>query len=192
MRASSTIRPLPAAAPIERTLRRAGTFAYVARQIDDERASRIEALALPGIHVLTESKRFAPGGDLALSVIGTTDVDNKGIAGLEALLEETLVGVPGSIRNERGPDGRSIAGGQERVTPSIRGNDLVVAHNGRVYVNNYEHGSQSRGIDVLSDTRRAEKPNGNALQVSRRTLAHRSARSSTSLPTSSFRLAGRS
>jgi cell division protein FtsI (penicillin-binding protein 3) len=103
-----------------------GRFAYVRRQIDDTMAEAVTALALPGIHLVGESKRFSPSGDLAASIIGSTTVDNAGLSGLELIRNDDLLGTPGSLQVERGPDGRSIAGGRDHVIPAKRGKDLVL------------------------------------------------------------------
>jgi cell division protein FtsI (penicillin-binding protein 3) len=101
-------------------------FAYVARQVDGTTAKAVDALDLAGVYLMDESKRFEPAGGLARSVIGGTDVDNRGISGLELQYESSLVGVPGSLEIEQTPDGRTIAGGDSKVTPSLRGRDLVL------------------------------------------------------------------
>jgi cell division protein FtsI (penicillin-binding protein 3) len=103
-----------------------GGFAYVARQIDDAKAGEVRALGLAGINLVAESKRFAPSGSLAASIIGETDIDNKGISGVESIYDRQLVGTPGELQIERGPDGSTIAGGREQVHPAVRGNDLVL------------------------------------------------------------------
>src|SRR5439155_23270977 len=40
-------------------------FVYLARQVDDATAQRVDDLHLDGIEMLAESKRFNPSGDLA-------------------------------------------------------------------------------------------------------------------------------
>jgi len=103
-----------------------GAFAYLARQIDPALAAKIDALHLAGVHLVDESKRFDPAGLLARSVIGDVNLDNAGRSGLEAQYDASLLGVPGKLQIETGPDGRTIAGGREHVTPAKRGSDLVL------------------------------------------------------------------
>ncbi|MGD9798539.1 MAG: peptidoglycan D,D-transpeptidase FtsI family protein [Acidimicrobiia bacterium] len=111
---------------LEVQLAREGSFVYLARQVGDELAAAVERLALPGVHLVEESKRFAPAGSLAASVLGETDVDNLGVSGLEKQYEASLVGIPGSLSSERGADGSTIAGGSHHLVPSKRGLDLVL------------------------------------------------------------------
>ncbi len=48
------------------------------------------------------------------------------MAGLELQFEDALVGAPGELLVERGPDGRTIAAGEQQLQPAARGEDLVL------------------------------------------------------------------
>lgn len=101
-------------------------FVYLARQIDPERAAAVEDLELAGINLREEPKRFRPAGRLAGGVLGEVDVDGTGVSGLELAYEDRLSGQSGELLVERGVDGRTIAGGQQRLRPAVRGEDLVL------------------------------------------------------------------
>jgi cell division protein FtsI (penicillin-binding protein 3) len=103
-----------------------GAFVYLARQVPNDVAARVAALELPAVGLLDESKRFNPAGALGLAVLGSVDLDNQGTSGLERQFEEVLVGTPGSLSIERGPDGSTIAGGRQHLEPAERGDDLVL------------------------------------------------------------------
>ena len=103
-----------------------GAFVYVARQIDLDTAAAVDKLHLAGVNLVDESKRFDPAGPLGGSVLGGVDVDGSGISGLEKQFDAKLVGVPGKLEIEKGPDGRTIAGGRQHVTAAQRGSDLVL------------------------------------------------------------------
>jgi cell division protein FtsI (penicillin-binding protein 3) len=103
-----------------------GAFAYLARQIDPKVAAKVDELHLPGVGTFDESRRFAPAGELARSVVGNVDLDGNGIAGLEQQYHDQLIGLAGRLEIERAPNGRTIAGGHQRVTPAQRGSDLVL------------------------------------------------------------------
>lgn len=112
---------------LEAALSREGSeFAYVARQVDDETAARIAEMKLPGIYKLEEPKRFTPAGDVARSIVGATDPDGKGTAGMEQLFDEQLTGTKGLIVRERGRDGRTIPTGRETMVPATPGEDIVL------------------------------------------------------------------
>ena len=103
-----------------------GAFVYLARQVPLDLAAKVAALHLAGISSYDESKRFEPSGLLARSILGDVNLDNVGRAGLEAQYDASLVGVPGKLQVEQGPDGRTIAGGEQRIVPAQRGSDLVL------------------------------------------------------------------
>lgn len=103
-----------------------GAFTYLARKVDDDVAAAVEGLGLASVGLVDESKRFAPAGDLATSLMGGVDIDNRGSSGLERQYEDVLVGTPGSLSLERGPDGGTIAGGRRHLEPPDRGDDLVL------------------------------------------------------------------
>lgn len=103
------------------------SFVYLARQVDDTVADAVTDLDLDGIALLDESRRFNPAGALAASVLGRVDTDNAGISGLEVQYENLLEGRPGELLVERGPDGRTIAAGEQRLRPAARGADLVLS-----------------------------------------------------------------
>lgn len=58
-------------------------FVWIARNITPRQQYAINALGHPGIGFKEESKRIYPNGRLTSHVLGYTDVDGKGIAGIE-------------------------------------------------------------------------------------------------------------
>src|SRR5262249_12858219 len=74
-------------------------FAWIARGLSPRQAQRVHDLGLPGLAFRTELKRVYPLGALAGHVIGTVNVDNKGLAGLERTLDEL-----GAVEPVQGPD----------------------------------------------------------------------------------------
>ena len=70
-------------------------------------AKRVEDLDIPGVLIIDESARLLPAGDMARSLLGSVDVDNVGVAGLERRYDDQLAGDPGEYMVERdlgGPD----------------------------------------------------------------------------------------
>ncbi|MBN9348050.1 MAG: penicillin-binding protein 2 [Devosia sp.] len=57
-------------------------FVWIKREISPDARDRIMRLGIPGIDFLSESKRFYPSRE-ASHVLGTVDIDSKGIAGIE-------------------------------------------------------------------------------------------------------------
>jgi len=64
-------------------------FAWVARGLTPRQAQQVHVLGLPGLAFRTEPKRVYPLGQLTAHVLGTVNTDNRGIAGIERMLDET-------------------------------------------------------------------------------------------------------
>jgi cell division protein FtsI (penicillin-binding protein 3) len=83
-------------------------------------------MRLAGVNVDRESRREMPGGDTGRSVIGRTNIDGEGIAGLELQYDDVLTGSGGSRSREVAPNGRSIPGSETVTEQPIAGDDLVL------------------------------------------------------------------
>lgn len=108
-----------------------GSFAYIARQVDQATADKLAALELPGIGFLRESKRYYPSGDwgapqvVGIMGVGATDAYNEPHGGLELAFNDVLAGKDGEKRVEIGRDGNPIPQGVDVVTPPVAGTDIV-------------------------------------------------------------------
>lgn len=96
------------AAELRRTLGDHGRrFAWIARGLTPRQAQRVHALGLPGLAFRTELKRVYPSGALTGHLVGTVNVDNRGIAGLERMLDDTgqvdAVLQGGGLRSAKAP-----------------------------------------------------------------------------------------
>ena len=78
-------------------------FAWIARGLTPRQAQRVHDLGLPGLAFRTELKRVYPLGALAGHVVGTVNVDNKGLVGLERWLDDSgkVEAVQGTDRSEK-------------------------------------------------------------------------------------------
>jgi stage V sporulation protein D (sporulation-specific penicillin-binding protein) len=107
-------------------------FAYIARQISKRQANQIRKLekklphGLEGVKLISESKRVYPWGDLAAQVVGFTDIDNKGIAGIEFYYDKRLSGLDGKKVQEEDIYGRPIPGGYFKYKPAVSGKPLFL------------------------------------------------------------------
>ena len=101
-------------------------FVYVARQVDDEKAAQLAALRLAGVTIYREDRRVLPGGTTGRSVIGRTDIDGVGTAGLERQYDHVLRGEPGESSIEVAPGGHSIAGTEQVTSAPVPGNDIIL------------------------------------------------------------------
>ncbi len=51
----------------------------------------IHKLGIPGIGFRVENRRFYPGGPTAAHVLGTVNIDNQGIAGMEKYIDQAFL-----------------------------------------------------------------------------------------------------
>ena len=73
-------------------------FMYLARHQTPEFARRILRENFPGVRGEREYRRYYPAGEVTAQILGLTNVDGRGIAGLELAYEDWLRGVPGKKR----------------------------------------------------------------------------------------------
>ena len=83
-------------------------FVYLERKISPAMAKYIRELKIPGVHLRKESKRFYPTGEISAHVVGFTNVDDKGIEGVERVYDQLLTGKGGNKRFRKDAKGRKI------------------------------------------------------------------------------------
>ena len=66
-------------------------FAYIKREITPRQQQAIHKLGIPGIGFRVENRRFYPGGPAAAHVLGTVNIDNQGIAGIEKYIDQSFL-----------------------------------------------------------------------------------------------------
>ena len=83
-------------------------FVYLARQIPPEVSADIADLNLPSFSSTAEYRRFYPMGEALSHVVGFTNIDDKGVEGIERSRNEVLAGESGKKRVVRDGRGRLI------------------------------------------------------------------------------------
>lgn len=73
-------------------------FVYLRRQVSPDVADAVAALEIQGVNSQREYRRYYPAGEVAAQLVGLTDIDDRGIGGLELAYGEWLQGQPGSKR----------------------------------------------------------------------------------------------
>ena len=100
---------------------------YIARQVEPKVAKKIGKLALPGIYMESEPKRYYPGGRLASHVLGFANIDGEGLEGVEAAYEDILKGVPGRRVLEQDSTGEhELPQADEQYDPPEPGRSLFL------------------------------------------------------------------
>jgi len=79
-----------------------GRFVWLYRGLTPKQAQAVHRLGLPGVGLLTENQRVYPSGATGVHVLGHTNVDNRGIAGVEKHID----GAGGLAEPAASPDER--------------------------------------------------------------------------------------
>lgn len=118
---------MPLAELRERLDRFAGRrFMYLQRHLMPAAAREILALRIPGVFGEREYQRYYPAGEVVGHLIGFTNVDGRGIAGLELAYDDWLKGTPGKkqyIKDLHGDAVRDIG----VLEPALPGKDLQLS-----------------------------------------------------------------
>jgi len=77
-------------------------FVWVKRELTPAIQDAVMRLGIPGIDFITESKRFYPGMNEAAHILGSTNVDNQGIAGIERHMDTESVALLQELGLARG------------------------------------------------------------------------------------------
>jgi len=67
-------------------------FVWLKRNLTPRQQQAVNRLGLPGIYFQAETKRVYPQGNLMAHLVGFTDVDNRGLAGVERSFDDLLQG----------------------------------------------------------------------------------------------------
>jgi cell division protein FtsI (penicillin-binding protein 3) len=79
---------------LHQLLQRDGQFVWVQRNITPQQMYAVNRLGIPGVYSKLEESRVYPHGDLLAHIIGFTDVDTQGLAGVERRLNTRLLSQP--------------------------------------------------------------------------------------------------
>src|SRR5213083_2666960 len=111
---------------LEAKLKSERDFVWLQRHLTPERAEGLQGLALDGIGVIPEGRRFYPKGVMLSHVLGFGNIDNQGLEGLERRYDAALRGERGRLVVERDAFGGAVfPKGLNYVAPSP-GKDLVL------------------------------------------------------------------
>lgn len=102
-----------------------GRFLYLARQVDPQQAAWIDRLNIPGISLREESRRFYPAGHVAANLLGFTNIDDRGIEGVEKSFNRQLTGVAGERLVRKDRHGQVIENITE--TPASPAHNLILS-----------------------------------------------------------------
>lgn len=108
----------------DRLSRQDRRFVWLERSVRPAIADIIEKANLPGIVMVDEPKRLYHYDEIAGTLLGFTDVDAKGISGLEMVMNEQLKGVDGSVTLQRDGRGRTFSSADYPRVEPVPGMDV--------------------------------------------------------------------
>lgn len=131
-------------------------FVYLKRLLPPEQAAKIAQLAVPGIFLQREYRRYYPAGEVTSHLLGFTDLDDKGQEGLELAFQKVLSGQVGSqrvIKDRRGHVVEDVAS----IRAPKSGSDLALSIDSKMQYLAYreikqaveQHRAKSGSIVVL-------------------------------------------
>lgn len=129
---------------------------FVGRHVEQQQAARIRALAIPGVRLTREYRRYYPAGEVTGHILGFTNVDDEGQEGLELAYDHYLTGQNGLKRviQDGNADVVEVVESIQAVEP---GKDLVLSIDLRIQYLAYrelkrallEHHARSASLVVL-------------------------------------------
>ena len=93
-------------------------FVWIMRQVRPEMEEKILDLGIPGVRVMKEKRRVYPMGRMLAHVVGYSNIDSKGLTGIERFLDKAGALYTASLAN---PDGQGAA-------PAVLSIDVRVQH----------------------------------------------------------------
>lgn len=102
------------------------------RKISNEKAFAIRTLALPGVFIAEDFKRYYPKGNYLAHVLGFAGIDNQGLTGLEAYYNDGLKGENGHVSFFSDVRGNRMSSLRDQYTPPTSGSTLQLTIDARV------------------------------------------------------------
>jgi len=86
----------------------------------------LKALELAGVHAVEEDERVYPNARLGSHVLGLTDIDGKGLEGIEMVMNDVLRGRPGRVTLKRDARGRRLLDSGFASSAPVHGKDVML------------------------------------------------------------------
>lgn len=103
-------------------------------QVDDETAQKIYDAKLDGVYLTENVGRYYVYGNMLTQLLGFISSDNVGQAGLEAYLNDYLVGRDGCSYVQSDLQGKEIGGKIRYYVNGIAGNDVKLSVNSKIQI----------------------------------------------------------
>ena len=100
--------------------------ATLIRRIEKEQADKVKALNISGVLVSPDTKRYYPNNNFLAHVLGSTNIDGKGLTGVELQYNSYLSGIPGMKIAELDKNNRDLPYTISQFTAPINGKDVTL------------------------------------------------------------------
>ena len=114
-------------------------FIYLARDISPEKANKIKQLKIKAINQIIEHKRFYPTAEVTSQVVGFTNIDGKGQAGIELQFNKYLQGKNGYLKYQRDLKGGIANKNNEKYVKPINGKNIELSIDSRLQYIAYKY-----------------------------------------------------
>jgi len=101
-------------------------FIWIVREIDEKLADAVLAEKIQGVNLVKESKRVYPQKHVAAQLIGFTDVDERGLSGIEYALDAELQGKSGRALVQQDAFGTKLTSVNYGIEQPEAGKDVVL------------------------------------------------------------------
>lgn len=96
------------------------------KNVETSVADQVRALAISGVEITTDAKRYYPNNDFLSHVLGSTTDDNVGLAGIELQYNSVLSGLDGRWIKNKDIQKNSLAYGVDKYYAATDGSTLVL------------------------------------------------------------------
>jgi len=112
-------------------------FVWLKRQLEPAHSAIIRRLSIPGINLETESRRYYPTAEVSAHIVGFTDIDERGLEGIEKAFDDRLHSEKGRRKILKDRKGNPIE--KVNILESARsGQDLNLSIDIRIQTNAYQ------------------------------------------------------
>lgn len=106
-------------------------FIWLERQLSDEKVKWLKKHEFQDIHFLAEPSRFYPHKSTS-NIVGFTDIDNNGIAGIELQFNKHLSGIPKTIELKKDARKDSFYFDKKTINKGKKGQPIVLTINSKL------------------------------------------------------------
>ncbi|MGL4773345.1 MAG: stage V sporulation protein D [Clostridium sp.] len=100
--------------------------ATLVRRVEKDIADKVKELKISGVIVSPDTKRYYPNDNFLAQVLGVTNIDGKGLTGVEYQYDKYLSGIPGMKIAEYDRQGNDLPYTISKYTKPVDGKDIVL------------------------------------------------------------------